>query len=66
MLLVLYDPCPEGGHLSIRSLNFAQEQALQVCGLAWTNTDEAARVNAFGPMAFCEFTCPSDFVCRPR
>ncbi|KAJ4984949.1 hypothetical protein SVAN01_09555 [Stagonosporopsis vannaccii] len=53
MLLVLYDPYPEGGHLSIRSLDFAQERTMQVCGLAWTNTDEAARVNAFGPMAFC-------------
>lgn len=33
---------------------FAEEQALQVCGAAWTNVDEAARVNAFGPMAFCK------------
>ncbi|KAF2802204.1 uncharacterized protein BDZ99DRAFT_576908 [Mytilinidion resinicola] len=30
-----------------------QELALQVCGLAFTNEDVPARVNAFGPLAFC-------------
>jgi hypothetical protein len=54
MLLVLHDPSPEGGHLSHRSLAFVEDQALQILGTAWTNLDEAARVNAFGPMAFCK------------
>ncbi|KUJ17910.1 uncharacterized protein LY89DRAFT_30609 [Mollisia scopiformis] len=27
--------------------------ALQICGLAYTNDDVSARVNAFGPLAFC-------------
>lgn len=53
ILLALYDPYPDGGHLSHRSLKFAEEQALQVCGLALTNENDAARVNAFGPLAFC-------------
>ena len=53
-MLTLYDPCPEGGHLSRRSFDTAQEHALRVCGLAWTNEDIAARVNAFGPLAFCK------------
>jgi hypothetical protein len=58
ILLAVYDPCPDGGHLGRRSLVFAEEKALQVCGLAWTNENDAARVNAFGPLAFCEFTRP--------
>jgi hypothetical protein len=32
-----------------------QENALKVCGLAFTNENIAARVNAFGPLAFCTF-----------
>lgn len=55
MMLALYDPSPVGGHLTRRSLDFAQEQALEVCGLAWTNENDSARVNAFGPLAFCEY-----------
>jgi hypothetical protein len=27
---------------------------LLICGLAFTNDDISARVNAFGPLAFCE------------
>ena len=54
MFLILYDPSPQGGHLNYRSLTLVEDQALQICGSAWTNLDEAARVNAFGPMAFCE------------
>lgn len=29
------------------------DNALRVCGLAYTNDNIAARVNAFGPLAFC-------------
>lgn len=50
------------------AVEFAQDQALQVCGLAWTNANEAARVNAFGPMAFCKsvgiLQCASIDDCR--
>ncbi|KAI1616484.1 hypothetical protein EDD36DRAFT_415380 [Exophiala viscosa] len=53
IMLALYDPCPTGGHLGPRSFRFAEEQALDICGLAWTNEDDSARVNAFGPLAFC-------------
>ncbi|KAF3037387.1 hypothetical protein E8E12_008123 [Didymella heteroderae] len=53
ILLVLYNPSPESGHLSHRNLTVVENQALQICGTAWTNVDEAARVNAFGPLAFC-------------
>lgn len=28
--------------------------ALKICGLANTNRNVSARVNAFGPLAFCE------------
>jgi hypothetical protein len=54
IFLILYDPSPQGGHLDYRNLTSVEDQALQICGSAWTNLDEAARVNAFGPMAFCE------------
>ncbi len=55
ILLTLYGPCPEGGHISIQNLESAQEQALDICGLGWTNKDEAAHVNAFSPIAFYKF-----------
>jgi len=32
-----------------------QTAALVVCGLAFTNDNIAARVNAFGPLSFCKF-----------
>jgi hypothetical protein len=54
MMLSLHHPDSEREGPSDLVLEFAQEQALLVCGLAWTNTNEAARVNAFGPMAFCK------------
>jgi hypothetical protein len=38
--------------------DLAQVHALKVCGLAYTNKDVAARVNAFGPLAFCQFHLP--------
>ncbi|KAI9729384.1 MAG: hypothetical protein M1834_006908 [Cirrosporium novae-zelandiae] len=56
ILLALYDPLyQESLEPSIRqvSLDFIQEHVLRVCGLAWTNKDVAARVNAFGPLSFC-------------
>ncbi|KAK6380183.1 hypothetical protein LTS17_005372 [Exophiala oligosperma] len=53
ILLSLHDPLPLGGHISRRSFAFAEEQALVICGLAWTNDDDSARVNAYGPLAFC-------------
>lgn len=31
-----------------------ETSALMVCGLAFTNDDISARVNAFGPLTFCE------------
>ena len=31
----------------------ARQHALRVCGLAYMNDNVAARVNAFGPSAFC-------------
>lgn len=36
-----------------------RDEALRVCGLAYTNDDIAARVNAFGPLAFCVYFAPS-------
>ncbi|KIW18130.1 hypothetical protein PV08_02418 [Exophiala spinifera] len=53
ILLTLHDPLPVGGHISRRSFAFAEEQALVICGLAWTNDDDSAHVNAYGPLAFC-------------
>lgn len=41
-----------------------RDKALEVCGLAYTNDNVAARVNAFGPLAFCTYlqlrTVPKD------
>lgn len=36
-----------------------ETSALMVCGLAFTNNDISARVNAFGPLTFCELIRPS-------
>jgi hypothetical protein len=30
---------------------------LKICGLAFTNDNVSARVNAFGPLAFCKSSC---------
>ena len=49
MLLALYS----SSDLSTEKRDLANYYALQVCGLAFTNDDIAARVNAFGPLAFC-------------
>jgi hypothetical protein len=39
--------------------DFAQDHALRVCGLAYTNDNTAARVNAFGLLLFCGYFPPS-------
>jgi hypothetical protein len=42
-------------HASGRASNISlvRDEALKVCGLAYTNQDVAARVNAFGRLTFC-------------
>jgi hypothetical protein len=54
MMLSLHHPDSGQEEPIDSAVEFAEDQALQVCGLAWTNANEAARVNAFGPMAFCK------------
>ena len=56
MLLTLFNPSPAGGHLGRADLAFAEDRALRICGLAQTNDDVSAKVNAFGPLAFCKRT----------
>jgi hypothetical protein len=53
-MLKLFNPSPKGKHVGQADLDFAEDRAIRICGLAWTNDDVAARVNAFGPLAFCE------------
>ena len=47
LLLYLFDPQPHD-HTAV-----ILESSLEVCGLADTNNNVSARVNAFGPLAFC-------------
>ncbi|KAH8802480.1 hypothetical protein F5884DRAFT_860843 [Xylogone sp. PMI_703] len=47
ILLALYDP------FAPVDREFVLKQTLKVCGLAYTNDNVSARVNAFGPLAFC-------------
>ncbi|RFU32106.1 hypothetical protein B7463_g4227, partial [Scytalidium lignicola] len=47
ILLAIYDP------FSPVDQEFVLNQTLKVCGLAYTNDSIAARVNTFGPLAFC-------------
>jgi len=58
IFLLIYNPDNDAegkfSHLSIQKKALVQEQSLKVCGMAFTNDNDAARVNAFGPMAFCE------------
>ncbi|KAF2998229.1 hypothetical protein E8E13_005566 [Curvularia kusanoi] len=54
MLLILNNPRLERESLSQHMSELVQDQALRICGMAWTTADEAAWVNSFGPMAFCE------------
>jgi len=54
ILLMLFNPLSASGHVTQADLDFAQNHSERVCGLAWTNDDVSARVNAFGPLAFCK------------
>jgi hypothetical protein len=58
ILLRLFDPSPANGHICQADLDFAEDRALRVCGLACTNDDVSGRVNAFGPLAFCKTSDP--------
>lgn len=60
MLLTLFNPSPASGHLGKADLEFAEDRALRICGLAQTNDDVSAKVNAFGPLAFCKHTPSCD------
>ena len=57
-MLTLYNPSnPRIGTfatLNEKDQTFVQDSTLRVCGMAFTNDNEAARVNAFGPLSFCE------------
>jgi hypothetical protein len=57
ILLALSEPLPSEFDSGIidrePSTLQVREEALRVCGLAFTNENVAARVNAFGPLAFC-------------
>ncbi len=48
ILLALYNP---SGYID---RDIILENTLRVCGMAYTNENTAARVNAFGPLAFCQ------------
>lgn len=44
-----------GAHLETNySPEYIVLHALRICGLAYTNENVSARVNAFGPLAFCK------------
>ncbi|RDL30161.1 uncharacterized protein BP5553_10439 [Venustampulla echinocandica] len=47
ILLALFDPFAPANQEAVL------EHAIKICGLAYTNDNVAARVNAFGPLAFC-------------
>ncbi|KZF23020.1 hypothetical protein L228DRAFT_141531 [Xylona heveae TC161] len=58
ILLALYDPTHDAmpryfTKLDQHTFETIQEHTLRVCGLAYTNDDASARVNAFGPLSFC-------------
>ena len=55
LLLTIFNPRPLNGDIGPDELRTAEIWALRVCGLAATNKDISARVNAFGPLAFCGF-----------
>ncbi len=58
ILLELSRPLSTQTPLSTTATDRSQEtvvqHALKICGLAYTNDDVPARVNAFGPLAFCK------------
>jgi hypothetical protein len=59
ILLSLSEPLPLAPSFGVIGrgliLPFVRDEALKVCGLAYTNEDVSARVNAFGPLAFCAY-----------
>lgn len=59
MLLELAKPLPGAGKFGLMGREECQQSietsALKICGTAFTNDDVPARVNSFGPLAFCEF-----------
>ena len=59
ILLRLFNPSPANGHIRQADLDFAEDRALRVCALACTNEDVSGKVNAYGPLAFCETSYPS-------
>ena len=58
ILLRLFNPSPGKRRIGQVDLDFAEDRALRVCGLASTNDDVSGRVNAYGPLAFCKFSYP--------
>lgn len=50
ILLALFDPFTPSDQEDVL------KHTIQICGLAYTNDSVAARVNAFGPLAFCEYS----------
>jgi hypothetical protein len=62
LLLATFRPLPLDESLDTQAFQtrdeLAQDLALKVCGLAYTNDNIAARVNGFGPLAFCQYHLP--------
>lgn len=60
ILLALSKPylnTPRFGILGREGSQVAIEgHVLKICGLAFTNENVSARVNVFGPLAFCKFS----------
>ena len=58
MLLALSKPSPQNPQFGMAGREESQAaiegHALKICGLAFTNENVSARVNAFGPLAFCK------------
>jgi hypothetical protein len=59
ILLTLSQPNPNIPEFSIHGREGSEAaiegHVLKICGLAFTNENVSARVNAFGPLAFCKF-----------
>lgn len=56
ILLTLHNPILSGVPLGTPERQVAEDHALRVAGLAFTNDNVSARVNAFGPLSFCEYS----------
>jgi hypothetical protein len=52
ILLTLYNPLLSEVPVGEVERRFAEDHALRVCGLAFTNDNVSARVNAFSPLSF--------------